>query len=441
MLNELSSGHLVAGGALLLAYALAYYAVQRTRHELRIRKIGGVHAPCLTKDPITAIAWFVCAAKSQVRNKTLEHYNSQYKLATPECPDCAEIQITPRERTLLTRDPEHIKAVLSTQFSHFGKGQRFHNLWQPRSLMRLMFTKDRVGDLATFEKGVSLFLTKFPASGETVDIMDLFYRMTLDVTTDFLLGANVDSLSNPQSEFAQAFNEVQRIQMMITIVGPLEVFIPRHRFVMPYIEQALSLPRNELEKLSNSDKHFSFLHSVARCTRNRQVLRDQILVLLLAGRDTTAATLSWAFYELSKYPDKFKKLRDEIINSVGRTRTPTYEDLKKMSYLRCTLNETLRLYPSVPYNMRTALEDTTLPTTPGNPPISVVKGDVVIYSTLAMQRRKDLYPPTSEKFEDPDIFSPSRWENWTPKPWHFVPFNGGPRICVGQNFAMTEMAY
>lgn len=91
--------------------------------------------------------------------------------------------------------------------------------------------------------------------------------------------------------------------------------------------------------------------------------------------------------------------------------------------------------------MRSALEDTTLPTTPGHPPISVVKGDIVIYSTLAMQRRRDLYPPASEKFEDPALFSPERWEGWTPKPWQYVPFNGGPRICVGQNFAMTEMAY
>lgn len=201
---------------------------------------------------------------------------------------------------------------------------------------------------------------------------------------------------------------------------------------MPYIEHALALPQEELEKLSNSDKHFTFLHSIARYTRNRQVIRDQIIAVLLAGRDTTAATLSWAFYELSHYPDKYNRLRSEIIDSVGRTRTPTYEDLKNMSYLRHTLNETLRLYPAVPFNIRTALEDTTLPNGPGIPPVAVVKGDFVVYSSLSMHRRKDLYPPASEKFEDPSIFSPERWENWTPKPWQYLPFNGGPRICVGR---------
>ena len=58
-----------------------------------------------------------------------------------------------------------------------------------------------------------------------------------------------------------------------------------------------------------------------------------------------------------------------------------------------------------------------------------------------MQRRSDLYPEPSEKFAPVEQFSPERWEHWQPKPWQYVPFNGGPRICVGQQFALTEMAY
>jgi cytochrome P450 len=113
-----------------------------------------------------------------------------------------------------------------------------------------------------------------------------------------------------------------------------------------------------------------------------------------------------------------------------------------MKYLSHTLNETLRLYPAVPFNVRFALSDTSLPSVnPEHPDITLVKGDAVFYATMAMQRRPDLYPPTTSEFSDPSEFSPDRWDHWQPRPWQYVPFNGGPRICVGQNFALTEMAY
>ena len=88
-----------------------------------------------------------------------------------------------------------------------------------------------------------------------------------------------------------------------------------------------------------------------------------------------------------------------------------------------------------------SVESSTLPGQPGQPDIAALPGDIIIYSTLSMQRRPDLYPPASDTFPDPALFSPDRWDHWTPKPWHFVPFNGGPRICIGQNFALTEMAF
>ena len=168
------------------------------------------------------------------------------------------------------------------------------------------------------------------------------------------------------------------------------------------------------------------------------------MAVLIAGRDTTAATLSWTVYELAHYPAVYARLRNEVLATVGARRGPTYEDLKSMTYLTHTLNETLRLYPAVPYNLRAALKDTSLPGKEGQPDIVMLKGDVVVYSTMAMQRREDLYPEIDgcgERFADPAVFCPERWDGWTPKAWTYVPFNGGPRICVGQNFAMTEMAF
>lgn len=138
------------------------------------------------------------------------------------------------------------------------------------------------------------------------------------------------------------------------------------------------------------------------------------------------------------------KLREEILATVGPEDEPTYRDLKDMSYLKAVVNETLRLYPAVPYNTRVALRDTTLPKgggPDGSQRVGVLEGMVMAYSPYIMQRRPDLYPPVSDTFADVNQFSPERWEHWHPKGHEYVPFNAGPRICVGQQFALTEMAY
>lgn len=453
---------------ILLSLVVVYYIVRTAYVDYRIRNIGGVRSTVLALNPLTALPLLVDAAVKQGQNRLLVFYENLYRSATPACPNCVEFSVTGQVRYILTREPEHVKAVLAAQFAAFGKGRRFHETWSPflgdsifttdgqlwsdsRGLIRPMFVKEKVRDIEIFERWAQTLMSKIPTSGETVNVMDLFYRMTLDVTTDFLLGTSVDSLNNPKHEFVDAFTEVQRVQMMLTILAPFQSFIPKRRykrgirvierFMRPYIEQALALPSAELDKLSKSDKHATFLHSIARYSRDPKVIRDQIMAILLAGRDTTAATLSWTIYELAHYPGIYTKLRNEVLSRVGDSRAPTYEDLKDMTYLTHTINETLRLYPAVPYNLRAALEDTTLPGQPGQPDIAVLKDDVVVYSTLSMQRRADLYPPVSEKFADPAVFSPDRWDHWTPKAWNYVPFNGGPRICVGQNFAMTEIAF
>ena len=93
---------------------------------------------------------------------------------------------------------------------------------------------------------------------------------------------------------------------------------------------------------------------------------------LLAGRDTSACTLSWLFYELAYHPDVYAKLREEVLSKLGSDGKPTYENLKSMKYLQYCLSESnvpthsnlttaLRLYPIVPFNVRSALVDTSLP--------------------------------------------------------------------------------
>lgn len=107
-----------------------------------------------------------------------------------------------------------------------------------------------------------------------------------------------------------------------------------NEFVNPFIDRALNLSEEELATKTKSESGYTFLHALAGFTRDRTVLRDQLVAILLAGRDTTASSLSWTFYELARHPEVFKKLREEVIATCGLERPPNYNDLKSMKYLQ-----------------------------------------------------------------------------------------------------------
>jgi cytochrome P450 len=281
------------------------------------------------------------------------------KYGNPKNPYTVEAG-TGSRRIILTADPENIKAILATQFQDFGKGEMFNKDWHDflgdsifttdgqkwhdsRQLIRPQFIKDRLSDIDIFEKHVQVLLPLLGGNGETVDVADLFFRYTLDAATDFLLGRSVESLVQPDTRFVESFNAAQHIQSIIARLGPFNWLLPRGRFhgelkvindyVNPFIEQALRLNPKELE-LKTKDEGYTFLHAIAAHTRDRTVIRDQLVAVLLAGRDTTACTLQWTFYELSRKPHILQKLRGEILEQVGPTNKPTYADLKAMKYLQ-----------------------------------------------------------------------------------------------------------
>ncbi|RDW85084.1 hypothetical protein BP6252_02674 [Coleophoma cylindrospora] len=435
--------------------------------ERQIRALGG-HAPRI-KTWLPADLDMIAKAV----NATITHKNLQGWQAFFAGSSRYTVEAVPAgQRVIFTADPENIKAILATQFTDYGKGEPFHRDWHDflgdgifvtdldqwhasRQLFRPQFIKDRVSDLNCFERHVQVLLDQVEKNGEgnELDMSDLFFRYTLDAATDFLLGRGVGSLENGDLKFAEAFGEVQRVQNIIARAGPMNWAVPRktfHKgikdindFVNPYIEEALKLTPEELSTKTKSEEGYTFLHAIASFTRDRKVLRDQLVTVLLAGRDTTASSLSWTIYELARNPQMVKKLRSEIISTIGLERPPTYGDLKNMKYLQNVMQETLRLYPVVPFNVRLALKDTTLPRgggPDGLSPIGILKDTPIGYSTLVMQRRLDLYPDSPD-FPDPLTFCPDRWLTWQPKPWQYIPFNGGPRICIGQQFALTEMGY
>ena len=175
-----------------------------------------------------------------------------------------------------------------------------------------------------------------------------------------------------------------------------------------------------------------FLNRLMSETHDKVTIRSEILNILLAGRDTTAATLTTLWFCIARYPRILRGLRLEIESFAGRA--PDLVELQDLKYLKAVINESLRLYPIVPENSRVAREDTTLPRgggRNGNLPLFIPKGEIVGWSLYTMHRRKDIFG------EDAEDFRPERWldaKNETPlRPgWAYLPFNGGPRVCIGR---------
>ncbi|KAF4925171.1 Cytochrome P450 52A13, partial [Colletotrichum viniferum] len=445
------------------------------RGERIIGKLGGHAQKFQSYTPIewlSGIHFLLSITSHALRDQNLKFMHNTFRLSGKgkKNPYTFEVNML-GSRTLFTSDPENIRAMLATQFNDFGKGERFRKDWfdlmgngifnvdgsawhESRQRLRSLFTRQRVSDLACFERHVQDMIPML-GGGRTVDVKDILSRFALDVSADFSLGRQINSLTSHQNdEFFDAFERIRHIQSLIERLGPLNFLVPRRQFrqdletlndfMKPTIEKAVSITAEELEEMDKTDHGWTLLHACASVSRDKRWLRDEMVAILIAGRDTTATTMSWAFYELARNPDILADLRREIELTVGvgdSAREPTYKDLKSMSFAAHILNETLRLYPNAPFNIRAAVKDTSLPHgggPDGNSPVGVPAGTQVIYSTHVLQLREDL---NAYDFAPIDEFCPRRWDSWTPKPWSYIPFNGGPRICVGQHLALTEMAY
>lgn len=389
-----------------------------------------------------------------------------------------------RKELLVTADPENIKALLATQFNDFKLGFR-HGHFAPllgegiftlddegwkgsRALLRPNFSREKISHLVSLESHLQhLFkhINKF--NGQPFDLQLYFFKFTVDTATEFLFGHSANTLSDAsigeypeelfegQFEFFDCFNKAQAIcstrawfQQFYYLADLVYYFEFRrcnkvvHNFANYYVNLALKMSPDELEKASSDG--YIFLYELAKQTRNPKVLRDQALNIMIAGRDTTAGLLSFTFYELAKNPDIWARLKEEVYLTFGDGENPgldkiTFESLKKCSMLKNIISETLRMYPSVPINYRQAKKHTTLPRgggVDGNSPLFVEQGSVVAYIIIATHRNEAYYG------KDAHVFRPDRWSDRNLKPgWAYLPFNGGPRICLGQQFAITEASY
>ncbi|EUC57271.1 cytochrome P450 family monooxygenase pc-3 [Rhizoctonia solani AG-3 Rhs1AP] len=389
---------------------------------------------------------------------------------------------------ILTVEPEVVKAVLSTDFNSYEKGYGFRRrmfsvlgdgvfnsdgkIWRlHRNMCRPYFTRERISHFENFARHSDLAISKLLSrlaepNCPAVDFQVLASRFTLDSGTEFLFGKDVQSLSaalpypheDPIDDgasfgaaFARAQEHVTR-RIGLAMFWPwMELFRDRTLEDMKIINAYVTpILRKQPEKGANCDDRFKPTHEADRdqhtlldhlvsLTRDETVIRDEIINILVAARDTTATTLTFAVYMLSQHPEIMSRLRDEILQCLGTSSYPSPDDLKEMKYLRAVLNETLRLFPPVPVNLREASKSTVLKV--NGKQYYIPAGTSVIWSTLLMHRRKDLWGTDADEF-DPERWLDDRLKKYvTSNPFIFLPFNAGPRICLGQQFAYNEASF
>ncbi|KAF1946402.1 cytochrome P450 52A12 [Clathrospora elynae] len=460
------------------------------RHAAAARQLGCEPPPRFTqniKDPI-GIFTVMNLLKSEKKGRTPQWFKERFDNTCAEQDKSSNTyyQNLIGAEGYFTVEPKNIQAILATQFKDYGLGKRRNRNFSPllghgifstdgeewahaRSLLRPQFARDQVSDLDLEEEHVQNLIRVISVNQDgwtaVTNLQPLLFRLTIDSATEFLFGESVDSQltslpdyvsSRPpmavnEKDFALSFDTAQAKIATATRMGDLywvafdKTFKEHcnrcHKFIDHYVQLALSKEKKDLIKTTSSGKQkYVFLDALAESTRDPIELRSHMISILLAGRDTTASLLSYIFMLFTRHPDVYAKLRSIVLEEFGTYSKPknlTFSNLKSCNYLQWIMNETLRLYPVVPIDSRRALRDTTLPLgggPNGTAPIYIKEGQHVDYSVYVLHRRKDLWGA------DADEFKPDRWDG-RKSGWEYLPFNGGPRICIGQQFALTEAGY
>lgn len=333
--------------------------------------------------------------------------------------------------------------------------QRGESWRHSRALLRPQFTRDQVADMDLGGRHVSalsaVLTTGYDGWTDVVDLQPMFFKMTLELMTEFLYGHLPTQMGQKtdapdREEFESHFDSGKGFLGTRVALGKWHWLVRSpafsrhckkvHQYADYFVTAKLqhgqkSATNEELQKPATKSK-FVLLDELAKHTNNALELRGETLNVLSAGRDTTAALLSWIFYFLSRYPRVFNQLRAMILAEIGTEASSIdFAKLRSCQYLQHCINEVLRMAGIVPTVERESLEDTVLPRgggPDGSKPVFLPKGQRVVMLTYAMQQRCDIWG------HDPEVFRPERWED-RKAGFEFIPFGGGPRKCVGRKRA------
>ncbi|OUZ99485.1 Cytochrome P450 [Macleaya cordata] len=389
---------------------------------------------------------------------------------------------------IYTSDPVNVEYILKTNFSNYSKGKYNYEImkdlfgdgifavdgdkWRhQRKLASYEFSTKVLRDFSSdvFRSNAAKLVANVSEAAslnKMIDLQDMLMKSTLDSMFKVGFGIELNSLSGSNefgNRFTKAFDD-SNVIVFWRFVDPfwkikrflnigLEASLKRNIKVMDDFvfnlikhkrEQMKSETKSERSKQDILSRFLIESEKDAAANMTDRYLRDIILNFMVAGKDTSANTLTWFFYMLCKNPFIQEKIVQEVresTNTAGNdisnsidefTERITEEALDKMQYLHAALTETLRLYPAVPVDGKNSDEEDILPDG-----LKVRKGDGMNYMPYAMGRMTYIWG------DDAEDFRPERWlQNgvFRPEsPFKFTAFQAGPRICLGKEFAYRQM--
>lgn len=310
-------------------------------------------------------------------------------------------------------------------------------LWKrQRKLMSQAFTPRRIHQYAQAMVRVTDAAIAGWRDGDVVDLHEEMSRVTMAIVADVLFGASVEerdvevvrhALEDLTEFLAQSPEAIFQI--------PSWVPTPRNRRVSRGVGAIDALVYEMIRRRRAGEKRTDLLDTLLAAQDDEGArmsdaqLRDEVITLFLAGHETTALALAHTLYLLSKHPDVERRLFAEIDAVLGG-RLPSAEDLPALPYLDRVLKEAMRLYPPAWTIGREATEDLELR---GR---RIERGTQIMMSQWLVHRDPRWFP-------NPEGFDPDRWlpERSAGLPrYAYFPFGGGPRVCIGNHFAMMEAA-
>lgn len=283
-------------------------------------------------------------------------------------------------------------------------------------------------------------------SGGVLDLQVLMFRYTLDSIGKIGFGVNIDSLSKDEVPFAHAFDRAQQLIFYRFLspgwdVKPLGWIYPSERELSRHIKTLDQFAYEIIQKRKREDVTGISAHGdilslflAEKLDFSDRELRDVVMAFMIAGRDTTACTLTFALLLLAENEEWQDKLRAELKKKLeGKIkddeRVLNANDVSQMKLLQNIVLECLRLYPPVPVDVKEAAVDDILP---GNHPIPA--GTRINYDPFVLGRTEQFWGP------DADKFNPDRWAALPglPSAYEFPVFQAGPRICLGEGLAKFE---